>query len=386
MKKKTPNGLGSIRKKVVNGKTYFEGRFTDPATGRRCSTSGKTESECRAKLQQAITAAASGRLVEPNKITVAEWIDRWLSERNSIAATTAANYRKHFENYIRPEIGSIHVQSLHRSHCQTLVNALTGAPGRKGTLQPRTIRNAVSVLSSALDEAVKQGIIATNPAAHLDLPRIEKKPPRVLDEDHQSALVNALSESRFGKLYFVMLHTGVRISEALGLQWKNIDLVNGCMTVTGQLSRKDGADTERTLTATKTNKYRAIPLPPFLCAAFKEIDIQQKTAKMKAGSEWGNSLGLVFTDDLGNPISHSSVEKDFKRTCERAGLDNVSPHALRHTDITNRIRRGDDLKTVSGIAGHSTISTTADIYAGITNSMLQASAARAQEEYESRKA
>ena len=178
---------------------------------------------------------------------------------------------------------------------------------------------------------------------------------------------------------------GMRISEVLGLQWKNINLSTGEIRIDKQLNRKKGNVMERELKGTKTHKARTIVVPPFVLDLLKAVDRQQKEWRLKMGPAWQNFDGLVFTREDGTSMPHNSVSNAFKRIVARIDRPDLSFHSLRHTFITDEIRNGTDVKTVSETAGHSTIAVTMDVYAAATNEMKAAAAARRQKDHERRK-
>ena len=121
---KAPNGFGNIRKKVVNGKTYYEGRYTDPIMHKQKSVSAPTQKECREKLMKVLSQIEQGAYVTPNKITVKKWANEWIEKKADIKEGTRIDYIAHINNHIVPEIGSIALKDLRPIHCQEFVRVL----------------------------------------------------------------------------------------------------------------------------------------------------------------------------------------------------------------------------------------------------------------------
>lgn len=385
MARKASNGFGSIRKKTVNGRTYFEGRYTDPATHKQKSVSAPTEKECREKMQRVLASIVGGTYVAPSKKTVGVWMDEWLRDREGIEESTKKGpYEKAIRLYIKPAIGDIQLQDLRRVHCQGFVHDLSH---RERPLSPKTIRDAVGVLSAAMERAVQLELIPKNPAKGLDLPRYDKKPPKVMESDTQEAFEAAIQDSSYRNIFLTGLHTGARISEVLGLQWKNIDFQTGEIKICGQLERKRGESLERGLKeTTKSHRVRTIIVPPFVVEILKAEKRKQNEWRLKAGQYWKNEDGLVFTREDGSPMPHTTVSNSFKRIAARIGKPDISLHTLRHTFITDELRNGEtDIKTISSSIGHSSIAITGDVYAASTNEMKRAAAERRQEAYERQK-
>ena len=297
-------------------------------------------------------------------------------------ASTRELYERNIRLYIKPILGSVRLQELRFAHCQEIVHRLMHDPKREKPLSAKSVRNVAGILSKALADAVRAELIANNPASSLDLPRIEKAPPKVMESAEQRNFLTAIRKTAHERIFLFGLYTGARISEVLGLQWKNINMKTGEIRIDKQLNRKKGDVLERELKGTKTHKGRTIIVPRYVLDILKAQSIQQKEWQLKAGQFWQNTDGLVFTREDGSPMPHNTIANSFKRIVEKMGRPDLSFHSLRHTFITDEIRSGTDVKTVSEMAGHSTIAVTMDVYAAATNEMKEAAARRRQEAHE----
>lgn len=382
MARKAPNGFGSIRKVTKSGKVYFEGRYTDPILHKQKSVSAKTEKECRQKLQEIQSKIFTGQYVTPQKQTVGVYLDDWIKNRVNLEESTRELYERNIRLYIKPILGNIRLQELRFTHCQEMVRKLMHDPKKEKQLSSKSVRNAAGILSKALADAVRGEMIATNPAANLDLPRAEKAPPKVMESAEQAEFIAAIRKTPYERIFMFGLYTGARISEVLGLQWKNVNMKTGEIRIDKQLNRKKGDVLARELKGTKTHKARTIIVPKYVLDILRAQDIQQKEWRLKAGPLWQNEEGLVFTREDGSPMPHNTIANSFKRTAAKMGRGDLSFHSLRHTFITDEIRSGTDVKTVSEMAGHSTIAVTMDVYAAATNEMKAAAAQRRQEAHE----
>lgn len=382
MSRKAPNGFGSIRKVIKSGKVYFEGRYTDPILHKQKSVSAKTEAECRRKLQEIQSKIFTGQYVTPQKLTLGAYLDSWIKNRVNLEETTRELYERNIRLYIKPILGNVRLQELRYIHCQEMVQKLVHDPRKEKQLSAKSVRNAAGILSKALADAVRGELIASNPAASLDLPRTEKAPPKVMESAEQAVFLDAIRKTPHERIFLFGLYTGARISEVLGLQWKNINMQTGEIRIDKQLNRKKGEALARELKCTKNHKSRVIIVPRYVLDILKAQDIYQKEMKLKAGECWNNADGLVFTREDGSPVPHNTIANSFKRIAERIGRPDLSFHSLRHTFITDEIRSGTDVKTVSEMAGHSTIAVTMDVYAAATNEMKEAAANRRQEAHE----
>lgn len=374
-RRKNSSGLGTIRKKIVKGRIYFEGRYTDPITHVQKSVSATTDAECARKLREIQARITTGNYVVPQKTTVGQWIDEWLPRKKNIEPGTYTSYESICRLYIKPKLGKARLQDLRRAHCQEFVDSLDKSP--------KYIHNIVGVLSDALQDAVKMEIIPKNPAADLDMPKVIKKKPVAMESDLQKAFEAEVTSSPYRNIFLIALHTGARISEVLGLQWKNIDLKTGEIIIAGQLERIRVKGDKRTVkNQTKSKQARNMFVPAYVVAYLRDEKKRQAGHKLQAGKEWENDDGLVFTREDGTPIPHRTVESAFERIRTKLGHPEITIHTLRKTFVTNEEREGTDIKTISAMVGHSASDITLDIYTASTNEMKRQAAERKQQRHE----
>ena len=364
MAKKRANGEGSIRKRK-DGR--WEGRYTaghDPATGKTIykNVLGKTQAEVKEKLKRAIEDSAKLDMSKVGQYTVGQWMDVWFENYAKIKVRPSSHqtYRGYIENHIKPNIGSIPLNKLTSLELQKLYKKLLGN-GRverieskkqpKG-LSAKTVRNINQIISSALNLAIEQKLILTNPADACALPKLEHREMKTLPVEQLASFLREAKESGVSELYYIELATGMRRGALLGLKWSDIDLEHGNLRVQRQIVRIDGEIVEAPL-KTK-NAYRTLPL------SADAIDVL-KTQKKKCGNSQ-----YVFPSPTGGPISPDSVLHMLHRVLKRAGLPKVRLHDLRHTFATLALQNGVDIKTVSGMLGHFSAGFTLDTYAHVT--------------------
>lgn len=163
-------------------------------------------------------------------------------------------------------------------------------------------------------------------------------------------------------LYALMLSTGLRRGEALGLQWVDIDQEKGLLKIRRQLKREGGA----LVTAdTKTARSRrTVNLPPPMMRMLEDHRNRQMLESRSVGPTWEDS-GFVFTSTLGTPIDPRNLYREFKHVMRNAGMGDWHPHELRHSAASLMLARGVKIQVVSEILGHSSIRMTADVYGHI---------------------
>ena len=364
MAKRRANGEGSIRKRP-DGR--WEGRYTagrDPETGKTVykNVLGKTQAEVKVKLKQAIQESTEVDALKAAQYTVGQWMDVWFENYAKIKVRPSSHqtYRGYIDNHIKPNIGKIPLGKLTTLELQKLYKKLLSkgrvdrieAKGQPKGLSPKTVRNIHQVISSAMDFAKAQKLIAVNPTDGCALPKLEHREMKTLPVEQLASFLREAKESGVFEMYYIELATGLRRGELLGLKWEDLDLEQCTLRVQRQVSRINGEVVEAPL-KTK-NSYRTISLGTDAVGILKE---QRK----KCGSS-----EYVFPSPTGGPISPDSVIQMLHRVLKRAGLPKVRFHDLRHTFATVALQNGVDIKTVSGMLGHYSAGFTLDTYAHVT--------------------
>lgn len=383
MARKSAAGSGTIRKKTItrNGKeyTYWEARYTegyDPGTGKQIqrSITGKTQKEVARKLKEATAAIDAGTYTAPSKMTVEQWLDIWTAEYlGGVKPRTVDNYKGVVKARIKPGLGAVKLEALTPHTIQSYYNGLS-----KEGLAPKTVKNIHGILHKALQQAVANGYIKTNPADSCILPRAVRKELKPMDEDRITTFLKAIQDHQYEHLFTVTLFTGMREGEALGLLWDCVDLTKGTITVDKQLQLIRGSRGQYQMVPTKNSKGRTISIAPYVVTTLKKVKHKQLENRLRYGECWEDS-GFVFTDDLGHHLSASTVYKSFKAVMVDIGSPETRFHDLRHSYAVASIRSGDDIKTVQENLGHATAAFTLDVYGHVTEKMKQESAARMEQ-------
>jgi len=350
----------------------------DPGTGKQIQRSvyAATQKEVRQKLAQAVAAIDSGTYTAPSKMTVGQWLDIWQRDYlGGVKPLTVQTYDKNVRVHIKPALGAIRLDALNAHTVQGFVNDLGQPHGDKPGLSPKTVRNAHGVLHKALQQAVRLGYIRFNPADACELPRMERKEIKPLDDEAMNAFIKAVQGHRFEAIYLTMLFTGMRRGEACGLIWDCVDLERGTIRIDRQLQNVPGKPGEFLLASTKNGKGRTITAAASVVKLLKKHRTQQIEARLKAGPLW-QDRGFVFCNEVGDHLAPSTVYHEYKRIVAAIGLPEARLHDLRHSYAVASLRAGDDVKTVQGNLGHHTAAFTLDVYGHVTEEMKQASAAR----------
>ncbi len=363
MAKRRSNGEGNIRKRK-DGR--WEGRYTagiNPETGKQIfkNVLGKTQAEVKEKLKKALADSQRLDLAKQGKYTVGTWMDVWFENVAKIKVRPSSHqtYRGYIDNHIKPSIGNIPLEKLTTMELQKFyrklltsgrVERVEAAKQPKG-LSAKTVRNINQVISSAMDFAIAQKIIAGNPCKAVALPKIEHKEMQTIPAERLQAFLTEAKATGVYEMYYIELATGLRRGELLGLKWEDIDMKQGIIRVRRQIARINGKIVEAPL-KTK-NSYRTVTISP------QAIEVLNQQ-KVKTNDEY------VFPSSNGGPISPDSVNNMLGRVLERARIPKVRFHDLRHTFATLALQNGVDIKTVSGMLGHFSAGFTLDTYAHVT--------------------
>ncbi len=383
--KKSASGCGNIRKRIVksDGKeyTYWEARYTagfDPGTGKQIqkSISGKTQKEVAKKLKEVAASIDAGTYVAPSKMTISQWMDIWQTEYLvNTKHSTKISYMAIIRNHIKPNLGAVPLTSIMPHQIQSFYNRLSLPTDEKEPTSPKTIKNIHGVLHRALQQAVLNGMISTNPCNACVLPKVTRKEIKPLDEDQIADFLRAISGHRYEELFITTIFSGMREGEVCGLQWDCINLERGTVLINKQLQKIRQTGGEYRLLPTKNSKGRSITLAPFVVTILRQIKKEQLANRLRYGESYDDS-GFVFADELGHHLSPQIVYRDFKKIVADIGCPHTRFHDLRHTYAVVAIQSGDDIKTVQENLGHATAAFTLDVYGHVTDKMKQESANR----------
>jgi len=376
-KNKRGQNEGSIRQRKDG---TFEARYTigKNTQGKQIQKSiyGKTKAEVREQLNTILHELSTGQYVEPVKITFGEWLDTWFSEyiSNSIKLSTKVSYDLYITKHIKPVIGHVQLKDLRADTFQKFYNEklLSGRLDGKGGLNPKTIKNMHNMIHAALEQALKNNMIARNISESVVLPKAIKQEMRVLSPKEQQKLLDIARENRLGMAIVLDLATGLRLGELLALQWKDIDMKTGILTVRRSINRlksfenNDGNKTSIVISDPKTkSSKRQIPLQNIILAELRIYKAKQ-TKEKKAALNKYQSNDYIFASLFGEPIEPRTFQDVFYGITEKAGIENANFHCLRHTFATRALEAGIPAKTVSEILGHANISTTLDLYSHVS--------------------
>ena len=329
------------------------------------------------KLHQNIEEYRDVDLNENSKMPLGQWLDRWLEEyaAPSVRPSTLEGYRGYVERNIKPYMGDKPVAKVTREDVQKLYRELQ-KNGRKELLPEygyqlsgATIRRIHGVFHQAMDAAVRENLIARNPTDGITLPKKKTAPKQILNDAQLERFLEVIrADSVWHDFFYTELTTGLRQGEICGLMWSDFDEAHGTLSVRRTLHTQKGGRLVAGETKTGTGK-RTITLPPSTAGLLVQ-------RKKHSYSQW------IFPNPLRpeQPVSPGTAYNHLKTLLKRAGLPSIRFHDLRHTFATHVLASGVDVKTLSGILGHTRSAFTLDTYTHTTGDM-QKRAAEIVEEF-----
>lgn len=195
--------------------------------------------------------------------------------------------------------------------------------------------------------------------------------------------MKAADGDEYGILLKVVLFTGLRESEAIGLTWDCIDFELGTMKICKQLQKRPLKDGGFTFTPLKNNKTCILKPAPFVMKLLERRRREQAEQRLMVGDLWEGwnseeerKTALVFTSATGKNLHPQTVYSHYKKLAAEIGCSESRVHDLRHTFAVLSLQNGDDVKTVQSNLGHATAAFTLDVYGHVSEKMKNDSAAR----------
>jgi integrase len=356
---------------------------TDPASGKRkmaTATVRGSRKETEKELRRLLRALDTGDHVDPSRITVREWLSTWLDAvRAEVAPKTHERYGEIVAHFLAPALGNLQLTKLAPVHIQDAYSALaTGGrrDGKEGGLSPRTRRHIHRILSASLTRAVEQQLIGRNPCDvfRKRLPKVERREMLTLTSEQSARLLEAVHHSHVYWPVLIALATGARRGEVLAIRWRNVDLEHGTLRIVESLEQ---TKTGLRFKSPKSDRPRAIMLPGFAIEELRRLKREQAERLLALRVRQTAETLLCCRAD-GEPLQPQSLTHEFPRFLARLGPDfpRVRFHDLRHTHATQLLLAGVHPKIAQERLGHSTVTTTLDLYSHVTTTMQEDAAAR----------
>jgi integrase len=306
-----------------------------------------------------------------HSLTVGEYLEEWLQGKHALKASTRAHYADAIRLYLKPHIGHVQLMGLRVEHLDRMYAAIrVGVRGRP--LSNGSIRRVHACLSSALSTAAKRRLITHNPAQYVELPPENPTRTTPWTVEQARAFLVAVEHDRLAALYHLLIVTGMRRGEAIGLRWDDVDLGRRQLMIAQQITEIRGRPTVSTPKSRKGT--RLVPLDAWTV----EVLVGHAAAQREERGQWWLPPGsqLVFTREDGTPLRPEYVTRHFKRLAREAGLPDVRLHDLRHANASIALEAGVDVKVVSERLGHANTAITSDIYTHVSTALGRSAADR----------
>jgi integrase len=310
----------------------------------------------------------------PEDLTVAQYLNEWLEGKQSLRPSTRLSYTTHVRLYLTPHLGEVILSDLRPLHIHRMYSNITARNGdRQRPISVTTLRRIHGTLMSAMNTAVRRGLIDRNPASTVELPRVIQPRVEVWSANELGQFLAATQDDRLHLMYLVLGLRGLRRGEAVGLRWCDIDLDRGVLRIERSAVRVQGVTV---MGAPKSaSGCRAVAIDRTTARLMHLHGCQQRLESFMAHGRVVVA-DLVFTTPQGAPIDPTYVSRHFDRLIKMHGLPRIRLHDLRHTSASIGLASGETLFEVSRRLGHSSITVTADIYSHISPVVAHESAER----------
>lgn len=324
-----------------------------------------TQKELTAKLRQNITAYQGVDLTEECRMTLSEWLDRWLEQMASVLRlSTLEHYHSDMEHHVKPYLGQKKLTQITPADLRKLYDTLKQhgrvhpRPGQSRGLSTTTVHGIHTTLHHALKSAVDQRLLPHNPADHVEPPKVAHKSMTILNEEQLDTFLAAMEQDSIWKdFFYTELTTGLRLGEICGLMWSDFDARKGTLNINRTLHKEQGGR----LVTGDTKTY----------AGTRKIVLPDSTAERLRNRKKCSYSVWIFPNPLKPeaPMNPSTAYHRLKKLLEENGLPDLRFHDLRHTFATYALSNGVDAKTLAGILGHTKASFTVDTYTHTTTDM-----------------
>ena len=262
-------------------------------------------------------------------------------------------------------IGHIRMDKITPRQIQAFVNTLSkdGANERTAKpLAPKTIKHNLSFISDVFSYAVKMGVVSDNPCRKVTIPKIQPTEKKIYTLEQVERFLTLLNDEplKYRTFFNIMIYSGFRRGELLGLEWKDVDFESGVISVrrTSNYTAKQGTYTDTTKTQ---RSQRSLKFPKEIMDMLREYKAEQDEQALKYGDKWVETDRL-YTKWNGEPMQNGTPYFWLGEFCEKHDLPFYGLHSFRHLFCSMLVNNGVDIATVSGAMGHSCISTMSNLY------------------------
>jgi integrase len=349
----------------------------DSATGKRkrkWHSFHGTKRQAQIECARLISEMKGGTYLEPNKTTVAQFLDRWLEHTKSqVTPKSLERYAGLVNQNIVPMLGAVHLSKLKPAQISAAYSTAL-ASGRKdgtGGLSPRTVGHMHRVLKQALGQAVRWELLGRNPADAVDPPKVDWKPMQTYDLPQTAELIEAVRGTPLLVPALLAVLCGLRRGEICALRWRNVDLVTGQISVVESLEQTKAG---LRFKSPKSGKGRTVALSAMVVEELRSHRVRRAQELLRFGVGLSDD-DLVIAHADGSVVQPIYISQHWARTIRTTELAHLRFHDLRHAHATHLLANGVHPKVASERLGHSKVGITLDLYSHVIPGMQEDAAA-----------
>lgn len=359
----------------------YSARFVSKS-GKRIEKYFATLPEARNWLAQARQEDSQSTPGITSTVTVDTWFNYWFDNIiTDLSPNTRRNYKERYEKNVQPFIGKLMISEVKPMNCKMVLNSMMA------DYAGSTIRQTYIAMGTMFRAAVMNDVIHKHPMDGVKFTKPVKamSDHRVLTVDEQKKFLEVAKQSHNYYQYALILETGLRTGEIIGLTWNAVDLERKTLTVNKTLEFRHKQQEWRAGPPKTQTSYRTIPLTNRACELLRELWDLRKMQRMSedlaqvltyTDRRTGQSASIDLRDLVfinfrtGMPSKNSSYDTHLYKLCEKAGIPPFCMHTLRHTYATRAIERGMQPKILQKLLGHASIQTTMDTYVHVTDDSM----------------
>lgn len=368
------------KEKIMGKRSNGEGTIFKRKDGRWCAAYydkeynrryvyGQTQKEVKQKLKEKKSAK---KLKKNKSVTLQGWVLEYLEKykKNELKITTYDSYlciyRKHI---LESKIGKMQLENVSLEILQNYYNRKI-----KEGYSSKTVREIGTIINSALNMAVRTRLLTENPNLYTTIPKKEKYEAKILSKEEVEKILREAKDEELYPIIITTVYTGMRKGEVMALKWENVDFKERKIHIRGSLCRiqeepdKNGRRHARyEILEPKTKKsIRTVPMLDEVYNALLEQKKRQNRQKNKYSDVYLDN-DLIFANEIGDFIEQRTFMENYHNFLEKYDITDIRFHDLRHTFASLLIESDVSMKVVQELLGHSTITTSMDIYTHISD-------------------
>jgi integrase len=323
---------------------------------------GMTKRQIEKELQRQVTLfeeeCKNGNISNAPNMKLSAFVPMYLDiKKDILAPRTLETYTKICNNLIIPLLGHIKLTDLKPAHVQQFIKHIQNNSKTKPS--PSTIKRKLAVLQSVLHQAVKLGLIQTNPAnaERLTMPKTITPKVEIFTKQEAVEMLSCLEEEplQYKVIVYLAIMSGAREGELTALKFSDIDFINNRITIERAAYKLKG---EPIMTKPpKDNDVRTVKIDEYTISLIRQLKAENERERLRLGTAWEGDEWL-FTTWNGSIMHPATPSHWFRKFLKRHGLKHRKFHALRHTSATLQLLGGINIKQVSGRLGHADLRVT----------------------------